>query len=172
MQVSKEPVKEKGAKLSTCYTLPGRFLVLMPNIPRIGISKKIESKEERQRLRELLQENLPEGMGAIIRTPSEDQGSKEILQDLNYLVSTWKTIQTKYREAEPKEKIYEDIDLSLQAVRDHLDSDVESVISDNEENQMRVYKFVKNIAPEHAHKVLLYKGPPSLFEKYDIEVTN
>ena len=82
VQVSKEPVGEKGAKLSTCFTLPGRFLVLMPNIPRIGISKKIESKEERQRLRELLNENIPQGMGAIIRTPSEDQGSKEILQDL------------------------------------------------------------------------------------------
>ena len=169
VQVSKEPVKEKGAKLSTCFTLPGRFLVLMPNIARIGISKKIESKEERQRLRDLLQEHLPQGMGAIIRTPSEDQGSKEIVQDLNYLVATWRTIQSKYDAAAPKEKIYEDIDLSLQAVRDHLDFDVESVISDNEENQKRVYKFVKNIAPEHAHKVMLYQGPPALFDKYDIE---
>ena len=111
VQVSKEPVKEKGAKLSTCFTFPGRFIVLMPNIPRIGISKKIESKEERQRLRDLLKEHLPQGMGAIIRTPSEDQGSKEILADLNYLVSTWKTIQSKFKEAKPKEKIYEDIDL-------------------------------------------------------------
>ena len=169
VQVSKEPIGEKGAKLSTCFTLPGRFIVLMPNIPRIGISKKIESKEERQRLRELLQEHLPQGMGAIIRTPSEDQGSKEIIQDLNYLVSTWNGIQKKFKEASPKEKIYEDIDLSLQAVRDHLDSDVESVISDSEENQARVYKFVKNIAPEHAQKVMLYKGPPALFEKYAIE---
>ncbi len=169
VQVSKEPVAEKGAKLSTCFTLPGRFIVLMPNIPRIGISKKIESKEERARLRDLLSENIPQGMGAIIRTPSEDQGSTEILQDLNYLVSTWKTIQSKYKEALPKEKIYEDIDLSLQAVRDHLDSRVESVISDNPENQSRVHKFVKNIAPEYAHKVLLYQGPPSLFDKYNIE---
>ena len=169
VQVSKEPVKEKGAKLSTCFTLPGRFLVLMPNIARIGISKKIESKEERQRLRDLIQENLPQGMGAIIRTPAENQGSTEILADLNYLVSIWKNITTKFKEAEPKEKIYEDIDLSLQAVRDHLDYDVEQVISDNEENQARVYKFVKNIAPEHAAKVMLYQGPPSLFDKYNIE---
>ena len=88
---------------------------------------------------------------------------------MNYLVSTWKTIQARFKEAEPKEKIYEDIDLSLQAIRDHLDSQVESVISDNEDNHSRVYKFVKNIAPEYAHKVLLYSGPPSLFEKYNIE---
>jgi ribonuclease G len=108
-------------------------------------------------------------MGAIIRTPSESQGSDEILQDLHYLVSTWKTILKRYNDAEPREKIYEDIDLSLQAVRDHLDFDVESVICDNEDNHARVYKFVKNIAPEHAHKVKLYQGPPPLFEKYNIE---
>src|SRR5699024_8001312 len=71
VQVSKEPIGSKGAKLTTCFTLPGRFVVLMPNIPRIGISKKIESKEERQRLKEILEQNLPEGMGAIIRTTSE-----------------------------------------------------------------------------------------------------
>ena len=68
VQVSKEPVGEKGAKLTTCFTLPGRFLVLMPNIGRIGISKKIASVQERQRLREILETNLPAGMGAIIRT--------------------------------------------------------------------------------------------------------
>ncbi len=169
VQVSKEPVKEKGAKLTTCFTLPGRFLVLMPNIGRIGISKKIESKEERIRLKEILSEHLPPGMGAIIRTPSEKQGAKEILQDLNYLVSAWKTITKRFSEAQPKEKIYEDIDLSLQAVRDHLDHDVEAVISDSKENQQTLYKFVKNIAPEHVHKIQLYQGPPSLFEKYDIE---
>lgn len=169
VQVSKEPMGEKGAKLSTCFTLPGRFLVLMPNIPRIGISKKIESKEERQRLRDILAQNLPQGMGAIIRTTSEGQGSREILADLNYLVSSWNTIQSKFKEAAPREKIYEDIDLSLQAVRDHLDNDVEAVISDNPDNQMRVYKFVKYIAPEHAYKVKYYQGPPSLFEKFDLE---
>ncbi|MBA3751450.1 Rne/Rng family ribonuclease [Candidatus Dependentiae bacterium] len=169
VQVNKEPVKEKGAKLTTCFTLPGRFLVLMPNIGRIGISKKIESKEERQRLKELLTENLPQGMGAIIRTPSEKQGAEEILQDLYYLIAAWKTITKKFSEAQPKEKIYEDIDLSLQAVRDHLDHDVEAVISDNSESQSTLYKFVKNIAPEHVHKIQLYQGPPSLFEKYNIE---
>ncbi len=169
VQVSKEPVYEKGAKLTTCFTLPGRFLVLMPNIPRIGISKKIESREERQRLRDLLQENLPQGMGAIIRTTSESQGPREILQDLDYLVNTWHLIQQKYLESAPREKIYEDIDLSLQAVRDHLDHDVDEVISDSVENQHAIYKFVKTIAPEQAFKIKLYEGPPSLFEKFDIE---
>lgn len=169
VQVSKEPVNEKGAKLTTCFTLPGRFLVLMPNISRIGISKKIESREERARLKELLETHLPTGMGAIIRTTSDQQDSRDILQDLNYLVTTWRSIEAKAKDAQPKEKIYEDIDLSLQAVRDHLDVDVELVISDNPENQKKIHKFVKIIAPEHSHKVKLYTGPPALFERYNIQ---
>lgn len=169
VQVSKEPMGQKGAKLSTCFTIPGRFLVLMPNIPRIGISKKIEEREERQRLRELLKTNLPENMGAIIRTTSEHQGEKEILQDLEYLVNNWHSIQQRYKNAKPQEKIYEDIDLSLQTVRDHLDDDVETVICDTPEAQNKIYQFVKHIAPNQSQKIKLYTGTQTLFEYYDIE---
>lgn len=169
VQVNKEPVNEKGAKLTTCFTLPGRFLVLMPNIPRIGISKKIEEPQERQRLRELLRENLPEGMGAIIRTTSEHKDSAEILRDLKYLTSTWDDIIAKFKTAAPEEKIHEDIDLVLQVVRDHLDSDVEYVICDNRETESRLYKFVKRIAPEYAHKIRFYGEAEPIFEHYTIE---
>lgn len=169
VQVSKEPVYEKGAKLTTCFTLPGRFIVLMPNIPRIGISKKIESKEERQRLKDILKEHLPEGMGAIIRTPSENKEGKEILQDLSYLLDIWQTILNKYKNAKPKEKIYEDIDMPLQIVRDHLDNDVELVITDSRETLDKITRFVKTIAPDQINKIRFYEGPPSLFDKYNIE---
>jgi ribonuclease G len=168
-QVSKEPIHEKGAKLTTCFTLPGRFVVLMPNIPRIGVSKKIDDKDERQRLRSILSENLPEGMGAIIRTPSEQTDQKELLRDLHYLIETWNTIQERYKQADGVKKLYEDIDLSLQVVRDHLDRDVESVICDTRETQSRVYKFVKKIAPEHASKVVLAKSKSNVFAKYEVE---
>mgnify|MGYP003461411220 FL=1 len=86
VQVSKEPVYEKGAKLTTCFTLPGRFVVLMPNIPRMGVSKKIAEKDERIRLKTIVCSNLPEGMGAIIRTTAEGRGEPEILKDLNHLI--------------------------------------------------------------------------------------
>jgi len=169
VQVSKEPVYEKGAKLSTCFTLPGRFIVLMPNIPRIGISKKIEQREERARLKEIVGKNLPEGMGAIIRTTSEERGEKEIIQDITYLVETWREIQEKFESAKPKEKIYEDIDLSLQVVRDSLDDDVDAVITNSKDVQNRIHKFVKQMAPEYTHKIKLFSEPPSLFEYYGIE---
>ena len=169
VQVSKEPVYEKGAKLTTCFTLPGRFLVLMPNIPRIGISKKIEDREERQRLRTIVSKSLPEGMGAIIRTASDKHTESEINQDLSYLVQTWELINKKFNEAPVKSKIYEDLELPLQVVRDNLDDDVDLVISDNKEMHNKVYKFIKNIAPEQIYKARLYQGTPDLFEKFNIE---
>lgn len=169
VQVSKEPIHEKGAKLTTCFTLPGRFSVLMPNIPRIGISKKIEDPEERQRLRAILRENLPEGMGAIIRTTSENKGKSEIIGDLKYLTNTWNDIQKKFKDTEPEQKVYEDIDPVLQAVRDHLDNDVEQVICDNKEDESRIYRFVKQIATDHAHKIRHFREPIPLFEHYGLE---
>ncbi len=169
VQVIKEPINEKGAKLSTCFTLPGRFIVLMPNIPRIGISKKIEEREERQRLKDLLLSNLPQGMGAIIRTTSEGQPSADILQDLQYLVQTWQNLYNKYQKAQPGEKVYEDIEMGLQIVRDHLDEDVEAIICDNKQTQNAVYKFVKNSAPEFANIVKLYENNIPLFKYFDID---
>ncbi len=82
VQVSKEPVYEKGAKLTTCFTLPGRFFVLTPNIPRLGVSKKIADRDERLRLKEIVRKLLPEGMGGIIRTTSEERNSRELAKDI------------------------------------------------------------------------------------------
>ncbi len=169
VQVSKEPVYEKGAKLTTCFTLPGRFIVLLPNIPRIAISKKIENREERARLKEILLNNLPEGMGAIIRTTSQDRIEKEITRDVKYLISIWDKISKGYQAAKEQEKIYEDIPIPLQIVRDHLDDDVEDVIVDNKTTQAEIYKFVKSTAPEYIQRVRYYAGPQDLFERFGID---
>lgn len=169
VQVSKEPVNEKGAKLTTCFALPGRFIVLMPSIPRIGISKKIEDRDERSRLRDLILSLLPEGMGAIIRTSTEKRTDEDIKHDVAYLLETWNAIQDGYKKALPQEKIYEDIDLSFQVVRDHLDGEVSEVIVDNKEAQRRLSSFVTKVAQEHSAKVKLYTGKTPLFEKYNVE---
>ncbi|HEV2601565.1 MAG TPA: Rne/Rng family ribonuclease [Candidatus Babeliales bacterium] len=168
VQVSKEPIYEKGPKLTTCFTLPGRFIVLMPNIPRIGISKKIESREERIRLKEIVRGHLPEGMGAIIRTTSEEQSSKNLIKDIDFLVETWKQIQKKFKAAQSVEKIHEDLDLEFQVVRDSLDDDVESIIVDDKEAQRRMYKFVKDIAPEHSQNIHIYTDQANIFDYYNI----
>lgn len=169
VQVLKEPIYEKGAKLTTCFTLPGKFVVLMPNIPQIGISKKIDSKNERQRLKEILLKNLPKGMGAIIRTTAENRADKAIMKDLAFLISTWRSITKKYKRSKPGDKIHEDLPIAIRAARDHLDDDVEILLVDNQEVQKSISKFVKNYTPEHSKKIKLHTPPPTLFEKFDIE---
>ncbi|HEV2917451.1 MAG TPA: Rne/Rng family ribonuclease [Candidatus Babeliales bacterium] len=169
VQVSKEPVYQKGAKLTTCFTLPGRFFVLMPTISRIGVSKKIESHNERMRLKNIMRESLPDGMGGIIRTTAQGCDELVLKQDLSYLINTWNSIQTKFKTAAVESKIYEDIDLSLQVIRDHLGEDVESVICDSAETQKEVTAFIERISPEHRYKVALYDNPIPLFDFYEVE---
>ena len=169
VQVIKEPISEKGAKLTTCFTLPGKFVVLMPNIPQIGVSKKIESRDERNRLKEILSLYLPKGMGAIVRTTAENRSAADLRKDIAFLVSTWKSILKKYAKASACEKIYTDLPLSLRAMRDHLDEEVEMVIIDNKEEQESVYRFVKNLTPEFINKIRYYQGPPTLFDRFDVD---
>lgn len=170
VQVIKEPISEKGAKLTTCFTLPGKFVVLMPNIPQIGVSKKIESREERGRLKDVLTKYLPKGMGAIVRTTAENRSASDLQKDIAFLVSTWKSILKKYAKAKTLEKIYTDLPLPLRVMRDHLDEDVEVVILDCKEEQESVYKFVKNLTPEFVNKIRFYQGPPSLFDRFDVDL--
>jgi ribonuclease G len=169
VQVSKEPVGEKGAKLTTCFTLPGRFLVLMPNIGRIGISKKIASSQERQRLRDILETNLPAGMGAIIRTSAENADADEVTKDIQFLLKDWNEIVEKYKTAPVKTKIHEEVDISLRVVRDHLDRNVEAIITDSKINQERIYNYLKNVAPEFKYKVVLHEGSSNIFDLYKID---
>jgi ribonuclease G len=170
VQVAKEPVYEKGAKLTTCFTLPGRFFVLMPNIPRIGISKKIENRDDRLKLKTEVKALLPEGMGVIIRTSALGASEKEISKDLEYLLSEWREIEKRYSAAATETKLYQDIDLVLQIVRDHLDSSIESIIVDNKEVQSSIYKFVKAFASEYSHVIQLYDPSSTpLFEKFNVE---
>lgn len=169
VQVSKEPIYEKGAKLTTCFTLPGRFIVLMPVIPRIGISKKIGAKEERQRLKETVQKYLPEGMGAIIRTTSDGCTEKQLSKDIEYLLETWNAITKSYKAATTVTKLHQDLDLPLQVIRDYLDDDVESIVTDDKQSQSDIYKFIKIVAPEYSQKVTLYGGPEPIFEHFGLE---
>lgn len=169
IQVSKEPVYQKGAKLTTCFTLPGRFFVLMPTTPRIGVSKKIENREERVRLKDLMKGHLPEGMGGIIRTTAEGRTDDDLTKDLDYLLNIWKKIQSAFKAAAPEQKLYQDIDLSLQVVRDHLDNDVEAVITDDMTNLKEVTNFVAEVSPEHKYKIKYYENEIPLFDFYEIE---
>ena len=169
VQVSKEPVDEKGAKLKTCFTLPGRFVVLTPNVPRIGVSKKIEDKAERLRLKDILIRHLPQGMGAVIRTNAERKTEEEMQKDLSFLISDWHEILNTYAKSPAKTKLYEDVDISLQVVRDHLDSEIDEIITDSPSNQKAIYTYLSKVAPEFKYKVKLFSETTGLFERYEID---
>lgn len=169
VQVSKEPVDEKGAKLTTCFTFPGRFIVLTPNIPRIGVSKKIEDKLERIRLKEVVIKYLPAGMGAVIRTSAEHKSEEEIYKDLSFLIADWNKILALFAKSTAKTKIHEDMDITLQVVRDHLDGDVESIVTDDAATYDLIFKYVNKVAPEYKFKVKKYYGKQNLFDKYEID---
>lgn len=169
VQVSKEPVDEKGAKLKTCFTLPGRFIVLTPNIPRIGVSKKIEDRTERLRLKEIVVKHLPSGMGAVIRTSAEEKSEDEIQKDLNFLIDDWNAILTSYASVTSKTKIYEDVNIALQVIRDHLDADIDEIVTDSKQNHDEIYKYLSKVAPEFKYKVKLLSDNSDLFERYDID---
>lgn len=169
VQVSKEPISEKGAKLTTCFTVPGRFIVLLPNINRVAISKKIESREGRQKLKDMIAKHLPEGMGAIIRTSAAVASEDEIYKDINFLLKDWREVLKKYETAEKVEQLYQDLDVSLQVVRDHLDRDVEEIITDNAKNQEHIIKYLKSVAPEYCYRVKLHTDQQNLFDLYKVE---
>ncbi|MFC1854432.1 Rne/Rng family ribonuclease [Candidatus Dependentiae bacterium] len=169
IQVTKEPVFEKGAKLTTCYTIPGKFLVLMPNIPQIGISRKVEGKEERNRLKELISEILPEGMGAIVRTTADGRSSKDIKRDLSYLLATWKSINETMKKVGPSEKVYEDVSIALRAVREHLEEDTEAIVCDRSSVITEIKSFIQKFMPEQISKIKHYRGVQPIFDKFGVE---
>jgi ribonuclease G len=169
VQVSKEPINEKGAKLTTCFMLPGRFVVLMPNIPKVGISKRIVDVNERKRLKDLVLSVLPEQAGCIIRTTSEGISDEDIVQDVQYLLEVWTEIQEQFKTAPNESCLHQDINLYLQIIRDHLDSSVEKIICDDKEVYENICNFVKKIAPHLRSRVIYHKESIPLFESYNIE---
>ncbi len=170
VQVNKEPINSKGPKLTTCFTLPGRFVILMPNIPKIGISKKIVDFNERKRLKDIILSFLPKDSGCIIRTTSENKNEHEIIADLKYLLNIWEGIQRKYKTTQDYSCLHKDIDLTYQIVRDNLDDSVEAIICDNKDLHDHINNFIQHISPEFAHKNFLYNNDEvSLFESYNVE---
>ena len=169
VQASKEPINDKGAKLTTCFSLPGRFVVLMPNITKIGISKKIVDFVERKRLKDIVVSMLPEYAGCIIRTTCEGIDEVEIAKDITYLIDVWNRIQRNYEDAKSGECVYRDIDLVSQVIRDHLDNSVESIICDNYDTRKDILDFLKKIAPAFLSRLFEYDESTPLFEQYDVE---
>jgi ribonuclease E len=170
VQVYKEESTTKGAYLSTYISLPGRRLVLLPQQSHLGVSRKIEKEEERQRLKELAQKlGLPPEMGLIIRTAGETAATRELAKDLNYLLKLWDNIkQTAATQPAPC-LLHRDLDLITRTVRDYFSADIKTILVDNKDVYQTLRAFIQEMAPRHVHALKLYKDKLPIFARYQLE---
>ena len=170
VQVSKDPIGSKGARVTSYITLPGRYLVLMPDVEHIGISRRISNEEERTRLKNIVTSIKPEGYGLIIRTASEESPEEDIRKDLEFLLLLWKNVQEKREKVPARGLLYSDLDLVFRSVRDLMSQDVERLIIDSPDEYERIIEFVTTYFPKLLSKIELYEDTEPIFDAFGIEL--
>ncbi len=170
VQVIKEGIGNKGPTLSTYISIPGRYLVLMPALGRVGVSRKIEDEEERKRLKEYLYDlKPPKGLGFIVRTAGAGRSRKELSRDLAYLLRLWKVISKRVQTVPGPIDIYEESDMIIRTIRDILTADIDTIMIDSETAFSRCQEFLKLVVPRYSDRLELYKGKDPLFHHYKVE---
>ena len=170
VQVSKDSIGSKGARVTSYITLPGRYLVLMPGVEHIGISRKIVEEEERTRLKNIVSELKQKNFGFIIRTASEGCTEEELKKDIDYLTLLWENIQKKKEKVSTPSLLYSDLDLALRSVRDLLSHEIDEALIDSREEHRKLVDFVTTYFPKLTSKIKLYEGAEPIFDAYGIEI--
>lgn len=170
VQVSKDPIGTKGARATSYITLPGRYLVLMPGVEHIGISRRITDAVERARLKDLISSAKPQNFGFIVRTASEGCTEEEIKKDIEFLMRLWENIQTKKERVSSPHLVYSDLNLALRSVRDLLGHEADSLIIDSEEEYHKIVDFITTYFPKLSDRIRLYDKPEQIFDAYGIEL--
>jgi ribonuclease G len=169
VQIAKEPMGTKGARLTSSISLPGRHLVFTPTSNHIGVSRRIASAEERARLRADVGELRPPQGGFIVRTACEGVSRREIQRDVAFLTKLWASILRKHESMPPASILYSDLDVALRVVRDMFSSEVDRLWCDDPTTYSRVVQFVQNYMPRLRARVTLHDGPQPLFDRFNIE---
>lgn len=169
VQVAKEPMGTKGARLTCHISLPGRHVVLMPTVDHVGVSRKIESSEERRRLRSIVDELRPPGMGIIVRTVAAEQTNEQLTNEINYLLNLWASIKKKTETHKAPYCLYEDLNVVLKTVRDFFTDDIHRLVVDSPRVHSYVVEFAEQFAPHLVNRVVKYTGKDPIFDAYGIE---
>ncbi len=171
VQVVKDPIGTKGARLTTSLSVPSRYLVYMPNSSMIGISVKIENEEERERLRGLLSECLIENRngGCIVRTAAEGVDEDELLRDINFLCKLWDSLSENAKTAKAGSMIHEDLPLSIRTLRDMVGKETNTVKVDSRETYQKMVKFSQRYIPDLPAQISHYPGERPLFDLYNVD---
>jgi len=175
VQVTKDPINTKGARLTSELSIPSRYLVYMPKTDHIGVSQRIEGEEERERLKALVNKCLEDegfadqGAGYILRTAAEGVGEEEILADIRYLQRLWRKLEERMKESPNATLIYSELPLSLRTLRDNVRPEVSKVLVDSRETYQKLSQFTEQYIPEIGDRIEYYQGPRPIFELYSVE---
>jgi ribonuclease G len=169
VQVTKGPIGTKGSRVTAYISLPGRYLVFMPNVDHIGISRRIEKDEERLRLKQLMQKLRKPGSGYIVRTVSEGVSDDELRSDVEFLQASWEEILEKNRRSKAPALLHSDLDLVFRTVRDHFTKDVHSLWIDSKPEYEAIREFVGRFLPELLPRIHLYTKEEPIFDHFDLE---
>jgi len=169
VQVTKEPIGNKGSRVTTQLSLAGRYVVLVPGEDHVGVSRKVYDWAEKKRLKRLAYEIKPDGFGCIIRTVAEGKQRKELKSDIKNLSRLWKSIIKQAEKKNPPVLLYKDIGLIYSIMRDILTGEVESVVVDSKKEYRKILSYLKSVAKSLRSKVKLYDGKVPIFDAYNIE---
>jgi ribonuclease G len=169
VQIVKEPRGLKGARISTNISLPGRYLILMPTGKYSGVSRKIESADERNRLKAVMKRIRPEGMATVVRTAAAAVSEAELIADLGVLIRMWHGILESYKRAPSPSLLHKDMNLVYKAARDFITADVDKVLIDNEDEYKKVCQFLQLLGPQYLDRVEYYNSGRSLFRDYKVD---
>lgn len=169
VQVTKEPMGTKGARVTTYIAVPAYYMVLMPTVSYVGVSRRIEGEGERRRLREIAERHRPQGMGLIVRTAAEGVTEKDIRDDLRYLLNVWAQVSERAKASRAPALLYQDLRLIRRVVRDLFTGDVERFVVDSAREYERILDLVGSYAPHLRERTELYRGPEPIFERFGVE---
>ncbi len=170
VQVIKESIGTKGPTLSTYISIPGRYLVLMPGLNRVGVSRKIADEGQRRKLRDIMNElNPPKGLGFIVRTAGLERTKRELARDLAYLLRLWKVILRRIKKAKAPAPIYQESDMITRTIRDIFTSEIDTIWIDEPAAFERAQEFLRVVMPKFVDRLKLYDQRVPLFHKYGIE---
>jgi len=170
VQMTKEGIGSKGPTLTTYISIPGRYLVMMPGMSRLGISRKIEDEEVRKKLRQVVSElELPKDIGFIIRTAGIDRSKRDLQRDLNYLKRLWKMVNHRINTSKAPAEVYQESDLVTRTIRDTFSPEIGKIIIDDQEMTQKAKDFLSIVMPRYQDRVEFYDGKIPLFYKYEVE---
>jgi len=169
VQISKEPIGTKGARVTSHVSLPGRYVVYLPTVEHVGVSKRIGSARERARLRDVVEPMKPPTGGIIVRTVAEGLTKKSLKADIGYLVKLWEDVSNKKEGAKAPAVLCTELDLVLKTARDLFTDDIESIVIDDKEQYLRLVRFVEMFMPTRVKDIQYYSGDEPIFDAYGIE---